>query len=221
VTFKVKAATEYGQNIGVIGNLSELGEWRKETDEPIYIPYNPESAPHFYYKYVLLDSNLKFIKYEEGIDRLADLTLLNDDPFKQDSALNSREENGPSTSGKVVLRGLNRPTRYVTLNDEWETFRISFSVLEPLSEQKHQVRVLYSTSRMHGGLGGDKQEVRLEKSEVYTPWCEEKYGKRVLNYEATVKINNPKREAINDPIRVFYQYQVQSGTSQATQQERG
>jgi len=62
--------SEFGENIGVVGNIPELGSWKKETaflkmkwteghiwetEEPIFISYNPSRPPYFMYKYVLLN----------------------------------------------------------------------------------------------------------------------------------------------------------------------
>jgi hypothetical protein len=86
-----------------------LGGWKKGSvirlkwtdghiwtnEQPIYLSYSPLKANYFTYKYVKLDKNHNFVNFEEGIDRIADLDLLKDDPTIPMSYQESTQ-NGPN-----------------------------------------------------------------------------------------------------------------------------
>ena len=88
LTLKVTYQTYYGQEIGIVGNIPQLGSWdtskplkMKWTEghiwmaEDIPISENNGDPTYFMYKYVLLyNGNFQF--YEQGLDRIADLKLL-------------------------------------------------------------------------------------------------------------------------------------------------
>ena len=79
-----------------------------ETVKPIVT-----STPRFKYKYALLDGEngkeQELICWEKGIDRLAELALL------------------PATGGYESSSNL----KHVHLDDEWEKFKVAFSVYYP------------------------------------------------------------------------------------------
>ena len=86
INFEVKYETKYGETIAVLGSTRELGAWDKtnvihhlkwtaghvwKSEEPL-IP----SQAYFRYKYVKMDQHGKrFVDYERGIDRIADLAI--------------------------------------------------------------------------------------------------------------------------------------------------
>ena len=85
---KVTYKTFYGQELGIVGNIPQLGLW--DTSKPLKMKwtsghiwvaqdiaiseFNGDST-FFMYKYVLLQ-NGKFQFFEKGLDRIADLKLL-------------------------------------------------------------------------------------------------------------------------------------------------
>jgi hypothetical protein len=64
----------------------------------------------FFYKYVLMNEG-KMVKWEMGIDRIADLTIL------------------PTGNTQVIIK--DKDIKYYELNDVWQQFNIRFSVFDP------------------------------------------------------------------------------------------
>ena len=62
----------------------------------------------FFYKYVLLDEG-KMVKWEMGIDRIADLSILPE-------------------------KSKDRDARHYEMNDVWQQFSIRFSVFDPFGD---------------------------------------------------------------------------------------
>jgi len=68
-----------------VGSIPELGNWQdlrcfmKWTEGHIWVLDSPIQTlePHFTYKYVIFEDD-KIVKFEDGIDRIADLELLPD-----------------------------------------------------------------------------------------------------------------------------------------------
>ena len=89
LTLKVTYKTEWGQEIGIVGNIPQLGNWNVEkalkmkwTNGHIWVADNIRineargEKTYFMYKYILINNN-KHKTYERGLDRIADLKLLN------------------------------------------------------------------------------------------------------------------------------------------------
>jgi protein-tyrosine phosphatase len=104
--FSVSYKTEYGQNVYVMGSLSELGNWKeyraklKWTEGHIWtcalsLPQQP-----FEYKYVVYNQRANSMVWESGRNRQCDL----------------------------------QSHTTITLNDVWESFRIHFLIYYPLSK---------------------------------------------------------------------------------------
>ena len=82
--FKIIYKAELGQSISVLGNCSKLGNWRQVSAHPLQCSdgeiwesvnnLNTDSS-FFLYKYVVVFNN-QIYKFEEGMDRIADLELL-------------------------------------------------------------------------------------------------------------------------------------------------
>ena len=83
---RVHKKCEYGQSLCVLGSIPELGKWVESKchlkwtegnywvlDEPLVI--SNVTQAYFSYKYVLMQ-NGKMKQWECGIDRIADLRLL-------------------------------------------------------------------------------------------------------------------------------------------------
>lgn len=84
VVFKLKYVTVPGEDLYVIGDLPQLGSTSelkhslKWTEGHIWVSEQPlsTSTPYFSYKYVKVDREKKITDQEDGIQRVADLTLL-------------------------------------------------------------------------------------------------------------------------------------------------
>ena len=85
VNFKVYYKTKHGESLCVLGSTPELGSWKeyrchmKWTEGHIWVLEKPLITNHYYfqYKYILLDGDkTKFMNWERGIDRIADLEIM-------------------------------------------------------------------------------------------------------------------------------------------------
>jgi hypothetical protein len=74
-----------GESICIVGSIPELGGWKELkahmtwTEGHIWVLDQPiiTNEPFFSYKYVLMDGDKKkVVKWESGIDRIAELRLL-------------------------------------------------------------------------------------------------------------------------------------------------
>ena len=86
--------------------------------EPFYT-YNP----YFTYKYVLYEDGQK-VMWESGADRIADLELLPE-------ITNSEAKLSTLKSRPKEIR--NKEVKYVELLDEWNTYKVTFSVFHPFT----------------------------------------------------------------------------------------
>lgn len=81
---KVYYKCKEGQSIAISGSIDSIGNWKEFTElewtaGDIWVTRQPiESHVHFFrYKYVIFDKNeKKLISWERGIDRIADLAIL-------------------------------------------------------------------------------------------------------------------------------------------------
>lgn len=124
---KIYYKCKEGQSIAISGSIPALGDWKvftelQRTNGDFWVNMEPiMSDIHFYrYKYVLFDSNQKaLIQWERGIDRIADLGVLD------------QIDRIPGTS-RIVHRTLgNKPLKSCELEDEWEEFTVEFTVNHP------------------------------------------------------------------------------------------
>lgn len=89
------------------------------------------SKEWFKYKYVVVDEQVgKIIKWEAGLDRIADLRQTS--PLKR--AGTSREDQlqkGAASCTIFNLEGQSHKLREINLEDKWETFQVVFKVRYP------------------------------------------------------------------------------------------
>ena len=86
VQMSVQYETKLGENLYVMGNISELGNWNDFvckmtwTEGHIWVTNGLViKSPFFQYKYVVKDSNMTDETiWEQGYDRIADLSILPD-----------------------------------------------------------------------------------------------------------------------------------------------
>jgi len=185
VTLRIRYKCEQGEHMAVCGNIPEIGEWKKfvelkwtegdlwETKVPIQT-----RKSHFYYKFILMNNGEK-VKFEEGVDRIADLVIL-------------PEIAHPSQSpdGVHKLKKGKYPLKFVELNSEWESFNVIFSVFHPLVNSDDQMR-LYSEDPLFKAGSYGNPPIYMERSVKSKSWYNEKYGEGVKPYQAVVSIPNP------------------------------
>jgi len=176
VTLRVRYQCEEGEHMAVCGNIPEAGEWKKfidlqwteddlwETKEPI-----KTRKSHFYYKFILMRNGEK-VKFEEGVDRIADLVIL-------------PEIAHPSQSpdGVHKIKKGKYPIKFVELNGDWEKFNVIFSVYHPLVNSDDTMKIYGDQQLFKAGSHGFEPIV-MERSVKSKAWYNEKYGEGVKPY---------------------------------------
>jgi hypothetical protein len=125
-----------------VGNIDELGKWTdfekcklKWTEGHFWVSENLVilNKPYFLYKYVIMEKGEPKI-WEQGPNRLADLNVLQDK-----NPLIGRVSSQASMGGKGPRERSSSPThkqnKFCEINDEWEYFKIKFSINDPIEEQ--------------------------------------------------------------------------------------
>ena len=211
LTLRVNYKTDYGQEIAVVGSISQLGNWdtskafkMKWTEghnwvaENIRISESKGDPTYFTYKYALLyKGHHQF--YERGFNRIADLKLLKAVDNKNTSyqlinnevsMANNSEfvyDTYPSNAGDSHNNA--RPIKKVQLDDTWEYFEIHFQIFNPLLNKNEQVQINgdhaeIGSWRVHGPKGMVKKRRRSN-------WLEkEKYGQKVKFSHFPCQIQN-------------------------------
>ena len=83
VNFKLLLQLEFGQSVCIVGSIPELGNWQefrcfmKWTEGHVWTLQTPITSfvPYFQYKYVIMEGD-QDLKWENGINRIADLDML-------------------------------------------------------------------------------------------------------------------------------------------------
>jgi hypothetical protein len=122
-------------SIAISGSIEGVGNWKDFTEliwtaGDIWVTKDPIfSQVHFFrYKYVLFNKNeKKLISWERGVDRIADMEIL--EPL----------DRVPNTN-RIVQRELGgKPLSTVEIDDEWEEFTVVFSVSHPSTDGNDQM----------------------------------------------------------------------------------
>ena len=108
------------------------------------------SQPHFSYKFILLDGEnggeQSLIRWERGVDRLCECSLL------------------PAQAGST------HNLRHIHMDDEWEKFKVRFTVFHPTDQPNDELLV-----QTENPLEGVKV-IRLQKARHPEKWMFHKYG---------------------------------------------
>jgi len=82
---QVRKVLENGQILGISGNIPELGMWKAfethcKRDGDLWFTDKPilTSKRYFCYKYVILNPDGSLNSWERGVDRIADLEILDE-----------------------------------------------------------------------------------------------------------------------------------------------
>ena len=133
--FKIKYQTKFGETLCVIGSIGQLGVWKsykchlKWTEGHIWVSERPlfvkMNQSIFQYKYALLwEKDLKLLKIERGVDRIADLKIL------PETLMNTNETYNKYLQDYVSREGIQY--KQVEMNDVWEKFTVNFTVFYPM-----------------------------------------------------------------------------------------
>jgi hypothetical protein len=154
------------------------------TEGHIWISEKPLITNNYYfqYKYVLLDKDrTKFLAWERGVDRIADLEILPEfsgAPYRlHDLGLDKKYNTEPSFD----------KFKRVELNDEWESYTVTFSVVHPVDEQHDEINLVGNWPGMNN--------VVMHKIPREINWMKTKYGKLMQPYECTLKFQNTEGDS--------------------------
>lgn len=141
-----------GESIGVIGSTEELGCWKKVrvhlewTNGHNWVSKEPfiTNKRYFQFKYVLL-KDMQLVHWERGIDRIADLEILEDRGsnsfYSGSSALATATDQRTNHEFQSKLQRLsqsNQKIKYIEFNDVWEQFIVKFSIYLPTDDNSDQ-----------------------------------------------------------------------------------
>lgn len=149
------------------------------TDGHVWVLEEPliVSVPYFSYKYMLLDDDKQtMVKWEAGVDRIAELRLLPDVGPARNAALLTSAKSAAAT--KVVATNL----VHVELHDEWESFLLRFSLFYPMDENREELQMECDRT--------GQQMLKLTRSAQPMNWLQVKYGMNMRPWECIIKMPN-------------------------------
>lgn len=185
VNFRMRFSTTTGEDIGVIGDLPELGNWDPkkclklkwfqdhvwETEVPLVT-----NRPYFKYKYVQYNPATQI---EDGMDRLAELRLL---PEIKNRGVTQRQQAGALTHAIVQSQSI----KQVELNDEWQAFRAHFTTWHT---QDVTMRISGSRPEL-GDWGKGSGHLVMRRAPNSRTWMHNQYGTPMRPYECIVTIKH-------------------------------
>lgn len=131
------------------GDLPALGMWTDFSMFPMqraggdtWVSARPFVTSNwvFQYKYVVVDQKKELIKWERGVNRLADLEVLP----AADAAGAAHRTHGAEYMTKFHEKAMHggKKTKTVRLDDEWETFTVRFRVHYPENHPNAEMRLV-------------------------------------------------------------------------------
>ena len=115
--------------------------WMKRTAGDIWVMEKPLVTNQFFftYKFAIFDSNHNFLHFEKGIDRIADMELLDEAPAKYGSDFYDYRSgrNLQTEPAKGVIKR-------TELNLGWESFKVTFSVSYPIDDPNNKMVLMGS-----------------------------------------------------------------------------
>lgn len=193
--------TVTGEDVGVIGDLPELGNWDpkkclklKWYQDHVWETVVPlvTNRPYFKYKYVQYSPTTKI---EDGMDRVAELRLL---PEIKNRGVAQRQQASQITQSQAV--------KQVELNDEWEAFRAHFTIWHP---QDVTMRISGSRPEL-GDWGKGSGHLVMRRAPNSRSWMNNQYGTPMRPYECIVTLKQGRQTTINEPIYFTYNYSIVS-----------
>ena len=192
----------------VVGDIDELGNNKtlkhglKWTEGHIWVSEAPltTTQPFFRYKYLLTEGHtagLKVLLHEKGIQRVADISILENLAVKRASL--TRDHNA---------------ARVVEINDVWEKFSVHFTVYHPIIYRDQQL--LIQGNRPEFG-----RSIKMERQLAHhSSWLNKKYGQEIVPYTATIEFDNSTKDSSGKPLRIEYNYVLNAGEGPKTPDER-
>ena len=186
---KIYFETKPGQDLVCLGSIDELNNWKYDKLKPnmtwteghIWQLTEPiiTKEPVFRYKYYLIDECKEgFVStstlgshFETGIDRIANLRLIVPErqPHPQLTILDDKGDEviqQPRTA--LTPMSSSKDLKYITINDEWETFNVKFTIFYPLATAQDEL-IVNTDFEGH-------EYLKMKKATYKTSWMFHKYG---------------------------------------------
>jgi len=138
------------------------------------------TSQFFKYKYIMIDQRSK-ARDDETNFRVADLD---------------------------VMGGYQNSNR-INMEDEWESFKVRFTVFHPVIHANQQIRISGNTQEL-GNWDTNSSPIIMQQSNRLNHWISEKYGENVRPYEAIVSFKN-KYLLAGKPFVLQYNYSLING----------
>lgn len=173
----------------------------KRTAGDIWVMEKPVVTNQFFftYKFALFDSNRKFLHYEKGIDRIADMELLDEAPAKY-----PREFYDYRSGRNLQTEPAKDYIKRTELHLGWEMFRVTFSVSYPIEDPNNQMVLM--------GSKPETTNIAMQMLPRSLNWMHNKYGDDTQPYEVVIKMKNNeggvngtwKEDAANNQFNYHY-----------------
>jgi hypothetical protein len=125
----------------------------------------------------------ELVHWERGIDRIADLEILEELSHHShgSSALSSGNDLEINNEFNLKLQKLNsshQKIKYIEFNDVWERFIIKFSIYLPNDDNGDQAYIeIISNQHSKNGL---PTSIKMNRTPRQDGWLQNKYGKQVI-----------------------------------------
>jgi len=111
--------------MAVLGNLDALGHWKtplyflKWTEGDWWVSEKPlivKNTHHFNYKYAMIENKKQIVGWERGVDRIADLVIMQESNFSD------------TQTSMIKSKYSNSNIKNVEYKDTWETFTMALTI---------------------------------------------------------------------------------------------
>ena len=223
---KLAVDVDEGQSVQVIGSIPELGIWQQYkcpmrwTEGDIWVLDEPitTTKPHFLYKYVIMQDDYP-IKQEDGLARIADLEALPELKSTTQEFVMKQQQKVQEKFQSMTDKKLDKINKIknMVLNDEWETYTIKLSVLQPFDKKNIDVRVQgnrpeFDNKVMTRDLNRLKPDFEHQSAirnlDQGIDWIPQKYGKEVYPFEILIKMKQVNADVGHDVHRFEYGYSM-------------
>ena len=153
--------------------------WMKKTTGDIWVMERPVITNNYFftYKFALYDSNRQFISFERGIDRIADMELLDEAPSKYGREFYDYR-NGRNLQTEPAMEQVKR----TEVHNIWEKFQVTFSISYPIEDPNNTMVLMGSRS--------DTKNIEMPKLPGSLNWMHNKYGDDTSPFEVVVDMVN-------------------------------
>ena len=149
VTFSIDFNLEPGESLAISGDLPSLGMWTDFSKFDMvrasgnsYVSAKPFITDKYFfqYKYVIIDANKQLIRWEKGVNRIADLEVLNTVEHQHRNTMELGGEYMKQFRQAQIING--KKVKTLRLDDEAEAFTVRFRVHIPEYHPNAEMRLM-------------------------------------------------------------------------------